>query len=132
MGSVAARAGYPKQVFRVRRVEKGVLEATAVELGLLVHGRSLDQLRANIAAALLARTGENRSFAMTVGHENSVDIRPGERFVLTAQPPEKYAGTMGARAVVVSSSEHVCVQFESGLRESFPQNMFGHFFEHDA
>ena len=43
-------------------------------------------------------------------------------------PPPQYAGTFGARATVVSASDHVYVQFEGGLLETYPARLFSTFF----
>jgi hypothetical protein len=123
-----------KITFHVRRV-RGVAEAAAPQLNLVVHGRSIGQLRTNIASALRLCFGKDRGFELLVGkaarppeaHDPS-SIRPGDQVVMIVKPPPQYAGTFGARATVVSASDHVYVQFEGGLLETYPARLFSTFF----
>lgn len=127
-----------KITFHVRRV-RGVAEAAAPQLNLVVHGRSIGQLRANIASALRLCFGKDRGFELLVGkaarsqdaHDDAPDpmsIRPGDQVVMIVAPPPQYAGNFGARATVVSASDHVYVQFEGGLLETYPARVFSTFF----
>ena len=124
-----------KVTFHVRRVSGGVAEAAAPQLNLVVHGRSVGQLRTNIASALKLCFGKVPGFEMLVGrtagaHDAtaSMSIRPGDAIVMIVKPPPQYAGTFGARATVVSVSDHVYVQFEGGLLETYPARLFSTFF----
>ena len=63
------------------------------------------------------------------GDGNRPGVRPGEVWQLKVQPPERYAGWAGARAVVQeASATSVYVVFESGLREVFPPGRFASLF----
>jgi hypothetical protein len=57
-------------------------------------------------------------------------LRTGEAFVMTAQPPECYAGRVGAEAVVVGiSTTAIYVRFARGALESFPPARFQQYFQ---
>jgi len=123
-----------KIAFHVRRVN-GMAEGAAPQLDLVVHGRSIAQLRTNIASALNICFGQERRFQILVGrrrdHQDGVDsasMCPGDEVVMIVDPPPQYAGSRGAHAVVVSASEHVYVQFEGGMLETYPLRLFLTFF----
>ena len=99
-----------KITFHVRRVN-GITEGAAPQLGMVVCGRSIAQLRANIASALNICFGQERQFQMLVGRafdhqggSDSTSTRPEDEVVMIVNPPPQYAGTRGAHAVVVSAS----------------------------
>ena len=134
MELVTEGAPAKKITFHVRRV-RGVAEAAAPQLNLVVHGRSIGQLRTNIASALKLCFGKDRGFELLVGKaapppeaHDPTSIRPGDQVVMIVKPPPQYAGTFGARATVVSASDHVYVQFEGGLLETYPARLFSTFF----
>ena len=125
-----------KIAFHVRRVN-GIAEGAAPQLGMVVHGRSIAQLRTNIASALTICFGQQRRFQMLVGSAFDDDdqdgngpasIHPGDEVVMIVNPPPQYAGSRGAHAVVVSASHHVYVQFEGGLLDTYPLRLFLTFF----
>ena len=66
MELVTEGAPAKKITFHVRRV-RGVAEAAAPQLNLVVHGRSIGQLRTNIASALRLCFGNDRGFELLVG-----------------------------------------------------------------
>jgi hypothetical protein len=120
--------------FHVRRVN-GVAEGAAPQLDLVVHGRSIRQLRTNITSALKICLGQEQAFEMLVGgaaskqaRTDAAEIVSGDHLVMIANPPPQYAGTLGARAAVVSASDHVYVRFDSGLLETYPARVFSTFF----
>jgi hypothetical protein len=54
---------------------------------------------------------------------------PEDEVIMLVQPPSQYAGHVGARARISSvSAQHLCVIFESGIRESFPVGLFAKYF----
>jgi hypothetical protein len=64
--STGAEGGVEKVAFFVRGCRRS-LEGIAPELNLVVQGRRLGELRANIVAALRARFGREQPFSMLVG-----------------------------------------------------------------
>jgi hypothetical protein len=127
--------------FHVRRVN-GITEGAAPQLDMVVYGRSITQLRTNIASAMSICFGQERGFQMLVGrpfdhlvgrpfdHQNTdfTSIRPGDDIVMIVDPPPQYAGNRGAHAVVVSASPDVYIQFEGRLFETYPRRLFLTFF----
>jgi hypothetical protein len=62
-------------------------------------------------------------------HASIAPQRAEDEVVMLVQPPSQYAGHVGARARISSvSAQHLCVIFESGIRESFPVGLFAKYF----
>lgn len=125
-------------VFLVNRQADGRVCARQRDGELVVHAESLSELRRLLPASVRQQYGLELRTTLLVGTPAPVErdiagmgdgVQPGAAFVMTVPPPASYAGRVGARAVVVTAAEHVYVQFDSGVLESFPRGRFVEYFQ---